>query len=207
MTTSASTPLTCRSAQLRRSMGRAPPFTGRMSIGVVRSNTRLLAWVSVNITFRTVLARASAALGTRLGIYRCNRPRGLRAGFLSCPQCLCDRWHCEIIRPRVFADCRSESPSVCNRVVNVVGRPNTSFGPRRGCLRRDSHGDRNIGEAQRREEESPARGEEHRLGGVSRDRSDRDRASVRRELRPNRHRHWQSRSATRTARGESGLPF
>jgi hypothetical protein len=38
--------------------------------------------------------------------------------------------------------------SVCDRVVNVVGRPNTSFGPRRGCLRRDSHGDRNIGEAQ-----------------------------------------------------------
>jgi hypothetical protein len=43
MTTSSSTPLTCRSAQLRRLMRRAHPFTDRVSIGVVRANTRPLA--------------------------------------------------------------------------------------------------------------------------------------------------------------------
>jgi len=41
-----------------------------------------------------------------------------------------------------------ELPFLRNQVINIDRRPNTSFGPRHGCLRCDSHGDRNIGEAQ-----------------------------------------------------------
>jgi len=79
---SSSTPPTCCPAQFhRRSMGRAPPFTGRVSIGVDRSNTRLLACASPKITFRTVQVRARAPAGTRRGIYGCNWPHGVRAGF------------------------------------------------------------------------------------------------------------------------------
>jgi hypothetical protein len=82
MTTSSWTPPTCRSAQLRRLM-RRPPFTDRVSIGVVRSNTRLLACGSVIITFSTVHARARAAVGTRRGIYRSQPASHLRAGFFG----------------------------------------------------------------------------------------------------------------------------
>ena len=42
------------------------------------------ACVSARITFRTVQKRARAAAVTRRGTYRCNQPRGIRAGFLSC---------------------------------------------------------------------------------------------------------------------------
>jgi hypothetical protein len=41
--------------------------------------------------------------------------------------------------------------SVCNRIVNVVLRPNPSFRSRRGWLRRDSHAYWNIGEGQVRQ--------------------------------------------------------
>jgi hypothetical protein len=70
VTTSSSTPLTCRSAQQRRSMRRVPRFTDRVPIGVGRSITRPLACVSITITFRAVQARARAAAGTRRRILR-----------------------------------------------------------------------------------------------------------------------------------------
>ena len=52
-----------------------------------------------------------------------------RVFFRPCLQCLGDRRQCETIRPRDFAMAVSDSPLLCNRVVNVVGRPNISFGP------------------------------------------------------------------------------
>jgi hypothetical protein len=69
--------------QFRRSIRRAPPFTEPASIGAVRSSRRT-ACVSVTMTFRTVQHRTRTAAVTRRGTYRCNQPRGVRAGFLSC---------------------------------------------------------------------------------------------------------------------------
>jgi hypothetical protein len=58
-----------RSAQRRcRSMRRAPPFTGGVSIGLVRSNTCLVAYASPKITFTTLQAREHAAAGTRRAV-------------------------------------------------------------------------------------------------------------------------------------------
>ena len=58
------------------SMGRAPPFTGRVSTGVVRSNSRLLSCVAPRITFKNVQAREVAPAGTRRGIYSCTGRHG-----------------------------------------------------------------------------------------------------------------------------------
>jgi hypothetical protein len=66
--------------------------------------------------------------------------------FRACLQYLCDRRQCETIRPREFAIGSGKSRFVCNRVVNILGRPRSA---RRVGLRRDSHGGRNIGEGQR----------------------------------------------------------
>ena len=60
-----------------------PPFTDQPSVGGVRTHCRS-AGASTDITFRTVQERARAAAVARLGTYRCNEPRGVCAGFLSC---------------------------------------------------------------------------------------------------------------------------
>jgi hypothetical protein len=46
-------------------MRRAHPFIARVSIGLVRSNKRLVVSASPKITFTTVQARENAAAGTR----------------------------------------------------------------------------------------------------------------------------------------------
>jgi hypothetical protein len=94
--------------------------------GGVRSSPRPSARVSAKITFRTVQKRAKAAAVTpRWPPYRCNQPRGVRAGLLSCAATLpCDRRQGEISLPArawAFAVLRLNSKN--NRVVNVVARP------------------------------------------------------------------------------------
>src|SRR5437867_865717 len=96
-------------------------------------------WASVD--WRRSLQYAS--LGVRLAQDHLQNRPGARKSL----QCLGDRRQCETIRPRDFAMAVSDSPLLCNRVVSVVGRPNISFGPRRVCVRGDSHGRRNIGDA------------------------------------------------------------
>jgi hypothetical protein len=91
---------------------RAPPFTGRVSIGAFAPT--LVPWrVSRStITSRTVRAHARAAAGTHRGIHGCNQPRGVGAGFLSCVPTVPLRPNGSVrsFCPRVLAICRSESP-------------------------------------------------------------------------------------------------
>jgi hypothetical protein len=69
-----------------------------MSIGVVRSNSRLLICVPVTIIFRTVQARAEHRPGPAASIYVALAWRH-SAGFIpACPQCHCDQAPREIIR-------------------------------------------------------------------------------------------------------------
>lgn len=79
--TSTSTPLTCRSGQLRRLIRRAPPFTDRMSNGSF-ARTPPLACILVTLTFRIVQAGGTAAAATRRGSTVCRHSRGVRVAFL-----------------------------------------------------------------------------------------------------------------------------
>jgi hypothetical protein len=73
VTTSSSTPLTCRPAPLNcQLMSPASPRTGPSWIAVVGSNLRFWECVSGKITFRTQQARAKAPAGTRRRIHGCN---------------------------------------------------------------------------------------------------------------------------------------
>ena len=84
-----------------------------------------LAGVSPKITFTTVQAREHAPAGTRRGICDCNWPHGVQAEVSSMPT----RASATDNRVRPFRSRReiaissSESLPVCNRVVNVAGRP------------------------------------------------------------------------------------
>ena len=108
-----------------RSICRASPFTRRVSIGVVRANTRLLACVSPKITFRTVQARERKPAGTRRGSYGCNcRPqRPGRVFFVRVCSASATDGHGGPLAGGVLANTSTECPFVCNRVVNVVGKP------------------------------------------------------------------------------------
>ena len=79
-------------------MRRAPPFPGRVSIGLVRSNTCLVGCASPKITFTTAQARENAAAGIRRAVAAAT---GLMAYtqkfFHSCVQWLCDRGQRETI--------------------------------------------------------------------------------------------------------------
>ena len=148
MRTSSSTSLSCRFVQLRRSMRRAPPFTGRASIGCVRSSPRSSARVSAKITFRTVQKCARAtAVTTAAPTVATSLAASSPAFFRVRPQYLRDRRQCEIHFARAcFAIAVLSLNSKNNRVVNVVARP--TLRSVRGCWRRDLHGDRAIGEPQ-----------------------------------------------------------
>ena len=103
VTTWPSTPLTCRPAKLPwRSMDRAPPFVGRVSIGVVRSNTRLVACVPPKFIFRTVQAHERAPAGTRRAITVATGLTASGSFFRPCLSCLCDRRQCEPVAPRTL---------------------------------------------------------------------------------------------------------
>ena len=127
---SSSTPLTGRPAPFHcRALGRAPPLTGRVSIGIVRSNAHLVACVSANIIF-TAQARTSTGRDPPVASEGCNWPYSVGARFPCLPAVTSATDGC--VRPFDRASSRSADVSLassCNRVVNVVGRPNTSFGP------------------------------------------------------------------------------
>lgn len=130
-------------------MRRAPPISGRLSIGLVRFDARLLAGVSTRITFTTVHAHAQVLAEIR-------RQRG---ELQNCFQTV--RVEAPIVRclHLTAADERSEGlslagagsailrPSLCHHVVNAGGPQTSSLRPRSARLRGDSHGGPNIGEA------------------------------------------------------------
>jgi hypothetical protein len=90
-------PLTGRSGQRRcHSMRCAPPCTGGVWIGLVRSNTCLVAYASLKITFATGQAREDAAAGTRRTVAVATGLTAYRQKFFR-PCRRCDRGQRETI--------------------------------------------------------------------------------------------------------------
>src|SRR5882672_821497 len=148
MTTS-STPVWCFGPLLWSANRRAPPISGRLSIGLRWSDARLLAGVSTRITFTTVHADAKedpaeirrqrgqlqiacvshAWTFRSSGAYLSLGPmNGLKA--IRLPE----------------AGSADLSSSLCHQVVKVGGPTTSSLRPRRARRRGDSHDGRIIGE-------------------------------------------------------------
>jgi len=70
-------------AQFLRSVRPAPPFTSRSLIGAFAPASSLGARLGQNQLQDVQKAQEQRAV-TRRGTYRCNQPRGVDAGFLSC---------------------------------------------------------------------------------------------------------------------------
>ena len=149
VTTWPSTPLTRRPAKLPwRSMGRVPPFVGRVSIGVVRS-THLVACVSPKFIFRTVQAHERASAGTRRVIYSGNWPHGVRGFLPSVPVRVSatDGSVRPVVR-RELSSGRSEPHFVCDQV--ATSSESRTLRPAAGWFASRFRARRNIGEAPQR---------------------------------------------------------
>jgi hypothetical protein len=148
-TSSTKTPVSFRFAPLHRhAPSRAPPIGAQLSIGLPRSNARLLAVVPPKITFTAVDAHAPA-------LARTHRSRGLSqlaqsvwtetpfAQTLLRPQAheQSETIHWELDRPWEFWMSLSAS------VVNIIVRHRNAFVPAaKRTSASDSHSGRNIGE-------------------------------------------------------------
>jgi hypothetical protein len=122
------TPLACRSTQCRcHSMGCAQPINGRSSMGLGRVDLLVLAGVSPTTTLTAVQACEHAPAGTRRGICDGSWPHGVQAEVLGPCQHRASvtnnrvrPFRSPVARSRIGS---AESLPVCNRVVNVAGRP------------------------------------------------------------------------------------
>ena len=121
--TSSSTPVTCCFAQLRRSMRHAPRFTGRASIGVVRSSAG--ARLGKNHLQNGTEARKSSGRDPPAPTVAARLAASVPAFFRARRQCLRDRRQWEISLPaRAWPIAvLGLNNSKNNRVLSVVARP------------------------------------------------------------------------------------
>jgi hypothetical protein len=130
-------------------MRRAPPFTGRASLGGVRSSPRLSARVSAKIACGTVQKRARAAAVIRRGTHRCSPPRGrpCRLSFVGGDSAFATDGSVKSVGRRVLGQlqfCLSTRKTI--ESFNVLAGP--TLRSVREVWRRDLHSGENIGEPQ-----------------------------------------------------------